>query len=251
MTVHDTTADEDELHGRFLENFRVEGLLGRGGMGDVYLATDEWMEREVAIKLIQRKYAALPDFAERFRRETKALAKLTHPNIVRIYAAGKAPDGRLYMIMERLSGLTLRKIIDVAGRLDAVSAIHYGMQIAEAVDVAHAKGILHRDIKPENVLVGQGGHVWVLDFGLAKGTTSSSHTDEKKELGTTRYMSPEQVQGQRADERADLYAIGIVLYEMLAGCPRPFPRPKRCPRPWSTGLAGARSPRRCRAISCP
>jgi eukaryotic-like serine/threonine-protein kinase len=223
MTVHEPAADDEEdLGGRFLENFRVEGMLGRGGMGEVYLATDEWMEREVAIKLIQRKYAAFPDFAERFRRETKALAKLSHPNIVRIYAAGKAPDGRLYMIMERLSGLPLRKIIDVAGRLDAVSVLHYGMQIAEAVDVAHAKGILHRDIKPENVLVGPGGHVWVLDFGLARGTTSSTQTDEKKEMGTTRYMSPEQVQGQRADERADLYAIGIVLYEMLAGC-HPYP----------------------------
>lgn len=222
MTVHEPAADDDELRGRFLENFRVEGVLGRGGMGEVYLATDEWMEREVAIKLIQRKYAAFPDFAERFRRETKALAKLSHPNIVRIYSAGKAPDGRLYMIMERLSGVTLRKIIDVAGRLDAVSVIHYGIQIAEAVDVAHAKGILHRDIKPENVLVGQGGHVWVLDFGLARGTTSSAQTDEKKEMGTTRYMSPEQVQGKRADERADLYAIGIVLYEMLAGC-HPYP----------------------------
>ncbi len=120
-------------------------------MGEVYLAIDEWMEREVAIKLIQRKYADLPDFVDRFRRETKALAKLEHPNIVRIYSAGKAPDGRLYMIMERLRGLSLRKLIDTARRLDAASAVHYGLQIAEAVGIAHARGILHRDIKPENI----------------------------------------------------------------------------------------------------
>jgi serine/threonine protein kinase len=207
---------------RFLENFRIEGVLGRGGMGEVYLATDVWMEREVAVKLIQRKYADLPDFVERFRRETKALAKLEHRNIVRVYSAGRAPDGRLYMIMERLHGLSLRKIIETARRLDLVSAIHYGIQIAEGVSIAHAKGILHRDIKPENILVGPGGHVWVLDFGLAKSTASTVHTDERKEMGTTRYMSPEQIHGQRADERADLYAIGIVLYEMLAGR-HPYP----------------------------
>jgi serine/threonine protein kinase len=207
---------------RFLENFRIEGVLGRGGMGEVYLATDVWMEREVAVKLIQRKYADLPDFVERFRRETKALAKLEHRNIVRVYSAGRAPDGRLYMIMERLHGLSLRKIIETARRLDLVSAIHYGIQIAEGVSIAHAKGILHRDIKPENILVGPGGHIWVLDFGLAKSTASTVHTDERKEMGTTRYMSPEQIHGQRADERADLYAIGIVLYEMLAGR-HPYP----------------------------
>jgi serine/threonine protein kinase len=218
-----TTPVEDFQPGdRFLENFRIEGVLGRGGMGKVYLAIDEWTEREVALKLIRHTCADLPEFMERFRRESKALARIEHPNLVQLYGAGRAPDGRLYVIMEHLFGLSLRKIIDAAGRLDLVSAIHFGVQIAEALSIAHARGILHRDVKPENVIVGMRGHVWVLDFGLAKSVESTVYTTDEKETGTPRYMSPEQIHTIPIDERADIYALGIVLYEMIAGR-HPYP----------------------------
>jgi len=207
---------------RFQDQFLINGVLGHGRTGVVYEATDTLRAREVALKLIDPRYSNAPDFADRFLEEMASLRKVRHPNIARVFTSGRAPDGRVYFVTELVEGMPLRKLIDTARRLDMVSAMNYGIQITEAVGIAHAKGILHRDIKPENIIIGPGGKLWVLDFGVGRSTANVAHMAQKKDMGTPRYMSPEQVYGYHADARADLYAIGIVLYEMLAGR-HPYP----------------------------
>ncbi len=211
----------------FLGRYLVEALLGRGGMGEVWAATDLELDRPVALKLIRRKHADNADYARRFRRETKVVAKLDHPNIVHLYDARQAPDGRLYMVMQRLRGAPLREVMDRSQRVDLVTAVYYAIQIAAALGVAHEVGISHRDIKPENVMIGEDGRAWVLDFGIAKETKepqAGSRTmgdaprGDSHRMGTSRYMAPEVVAGERADHRVDFYALGVVLYEMLTGC---------------------------------
>lgn len=204
----------------FAGRFRIESELGRGGMGVVYAAHDERCDREVAVKIIARKLADDPEFVERFERECKAIGALDHENIVRIYDANVTPDGLRYLVMPRLEGMSLRALLraSTGRRLSLPHATRVAIQIADAVRVAHTKGIAHRDIKPENVMVGKRAHVWLLDFGLAKRAGGGAATDEQRILGTHRYMAPEQIAGrERPDRRVDLYQIGCVYFEMLTG----------------------------------
>ncbi|MFO0590470.1 MAG: protein kinase [Polyangiaceae bacterium] len=213
--------DETLLPGTiFAGRFRIESEIGRGGMGVVYAAIDVVTEREVALKVIARKHARVPEFVERFKRECKAVAALSHENIVRLYEANTTQQGDWYLVMERLEGVSLRELLKTApgGRLSVPHATHIALQLVDALSVAHAKGIWHRDIKPENGFVGEKSRFWLLDFGLAKRASAGTQTDEQRPLGTHRYLPPELVHGKvRPDGRADFYQVGIVYFEMLTG----------------------------------
>jgi TolB-like protein len=216
--------------------YRLIAPLGAGGMGEVWRARDEKLDRDVALKVLPARLAADADALARFEREAKAVAALSHPNILAIYDFGEA-QGRHYAVMELLEGQTFRESM-AGGPLSAKKAIEYGRQVAEGLAAAHAKGIVHRDLKPENLFVTRDGHVKILDFGLARqdvspsdaGQTSSPTVARATEpgvvMGTVGYMAPEQVRGEVADHRADVFAFGAVLYEMLAGR-RPFDRATR------------------------
>ncbi|XXY13167.1 serine/threonine-protein kinase [Sorangium sp. So ce216] len=204
------------FQGRFL----IDRLLGRGGMGEVWAALDATLERPVAIKVIHRALAGEARYAERFLREMKLVARVAHPSIVRLYDAGATADGRLFMVMERVFGVALREMIAGGARLDVVRALHYAIQVADALSTAHEAELVHRDVKPENILVSDGVHARLLDFGVAKDARVSGQmalTRQGSVVGTSRYMAPEQITGRAVDARADLYALGVVMYEMLAG----------------------------------
>ncbi|WP_437911506.1 serine/threonine-protein kinase [Sorangium sp. So ce302] len=215
-----TSIDEPLSPGALFQGrFLIDRLLGRGGMGEVWAALDTALERPVAIKIIHRALAGEARYAERFLRETKLAARVAHPNIVRLYDAGRAADGRLFMVMERASGVPLREIIAGGARLDPVRALHYAIQIADALSTAHEADLVHRDVKPENILVSDGVRARLVDFGVAKDArgVGLGLTGQRRVVGTSRYMAPEQVAGGAVDARADLYALGVVVYEMLAG----------------------------------
>jgi eukaryotic-like serine/threonine-protein kinase len=203
--------------------YRVLAKLGEGGMGEVYRARDTRLNRDIAIKVLPASFASDSERRERFEREAQAIAALSHPNIVAVHDTGTY-DGQIYLVMELLQGETLRDRLK-SGPLPARKAIETGVQIARGLAAAHAKGLVHRDLKPENVFLLADGHVKVLDFGLARavgtGTGASETvrvvTDPGTVMGTVGYMAPEQVRGQAIDQRADLFALGAVLFEMLTG----------------------------------
>ena len=213
--------------------YEILSSLGAGGMGEVYKARDTRLGREVAVKVISDRLGTDPSVLARFEREAKAVAALSHPNILAIFDFGEAA-GVTYAVMELLEGATLRETLS-GGPLPVSRATEIASQIARGLAAAHDKGIVHRDLKPENVFVTKDGRIKVLDFGLAKLTnpeeagqgsqvaTGSLHTGAGSVLGTVGYMSPEQVRGTRADARSDIFALGIVLSEMLSGH-RPFER---------------------------
>ena len=219
--------------GTKLGEYEVKSLLGSGGMGEVYRARDSRLGRDVAIKVLPSFLSADSDRLRRFEQEARAAAALNHPNILAVHQMGTY-EGAPYLVSELLDGETLREQIR-RGRLSVRKAIDYGVQIACGLAAAHEKGIVHRDLKPENLFVTKDGRVKILDFGLAKLTqpqSSSEHdaptltegTEAGVVMGTVGYMSPEQVRGQRADHRADIFAFGAILYEMLAG-KRAFQKP--------------------------
>ncbi|WP_437541472.1 serine/threonine-protein kinase [Sorangium sp. So ce367] len=215
-----TSVDEPLSPGALFQGrFLIDRLLGRGGMGEVWAALDTALERPVAIKIIHRALAGEARYAERFLRETKLAARVAHPNIVRLYDAGRAADGRLFMVTERAAGVPLREIIAGGARLDPVRALHYAIQIADALSTAHEADLVHRDVKPENILVSDGVRARLVDFGVAKDArgVGLGLTGQGRAVGTSRYMAPEQVARGAVDARADLYALGVVVYEMLAG----------------------------------
>jgi len=208
--------------GTRLGPYEILAPIGAGGMGEVYLARDARLDRQVAIKLLPRSFAADPDRRARFEREARAVAALSHPNILAIFDIGQEGD-TVYAVTELLEGETLRERVN-AGPLPARKAIEIATQIARGLAAAHDKGIVHRDLKPENVFVLQDGRVKILDFGLARSFSSSQTattvvgaTEPGTVMGTAGYMAPEQVRGQAVDARADLFSFGAVLYEMLAG----------------------------------
>jgi len=210
--------------------FRIERELGTGGMGTVYLATHLGLERPVAVKIIKRECAGDADVADRFLREARTMAKLRHPNAAMIFDAGNLPDGRHFIVMEFVEGETLSQALAREGRFPASKAVNIATQICDVLEEAHRLGIVHRDLKPSNILLGKRG-VCVLDFGVAKVLASSAEstfthasTGSGQLIGTPRYMSPEQCLGQRVGARSDLYSLGVLLYEMLAGRP-PFVDP--------------------------
>lgn len=207
--------------------FRLECEIGRGGMGTVYRATHLGLQRSVAVKIIKSEYANDPDVADRFMREARTMAKLRHPHAAMIFDAGNLPDGRHFIIMEFIEGETLSEALAREGRFSPERAVGIAIQVCEVLEEAHQLGIIHRDLKPANIMLNERG-VCVLDFGVAKvlassadATTSQPSTGSGQIIGTPRYMSPEQCLGQRVGARSDLYSLGVVLYEMLAGRP-PF-----------------------------
>ena len=210
--------------------FRIEREIGTGGMGTVYLATHLGLERPVAVKIIKREFAGDADVADRFLREARTMAKLRHTHAAMIFDAGNLPDGRHFIVMEFVEGETLSQALAREGKFSATRAVQIATQICDVLEEAHRLGIVHRDLKPSNILLGKRG-VCVLDFGVAKVLASSAEstatyasTGSGQLIGTPRYMSPEQCLGQRVGARSDLYSLGVLLYEMLAGRP-PFVDP--------------------------
>lgn len=219
--------------GSKLDGYEILALLGTGGMGEVYRARDSQLKREVAIKVLPHFVSQDPDRLRRFEQEAQAAAALNHPNILAVHQFGSF-EGAPYLVSELLEGGTLRQQL-AHGSMPIRKAIDYGAQIAQGLAAAHEKGIVHRDLKPENLFVTKDGRVKILDFGLAKltparpapndlGTTVNLATDPGMVMGTVGYMSPEQVRGKTADHRADIFALGAILYEMLAGR-RAFEKP--------------------------
>ncbi|HYZ52037.1 MAG TPA: Stk1 family PASTA domain-containing Ser/Thr kinase [Streptosporangiaceae bacterium] len=212
----DTTL-ADPLVGRLLDGrYQVEALVARGGMATVYLATDTRLERRVALKVMHADLARDEGFVNRFIGEAKAVARLSHPNVVAVFDQGS--DGQyLYLAMEYLPGMTLRGLLDERGWFAPHEALGIMVPLLSGLAAAHAAGIVHRDVKPENVLIGPDGRLKVVDFGLARGLAVSNQTRTGMIIGTVAYLAPEQVSGTGADTRTDVYAAGIVLFELLTG----------------------------------
>ncbi len=200
------------LNGRF----QLDRKLGQGGMATVYLARDLRLNRPVAVKILHGQYASDEQFLRRFKHEADAAAQLGHPNIVRVYDVGN--DGDLhYIVMEYVAGSDLKEIISLEGPLPVGRTLKMIQQIAEALEAAHHNGLVHRDVKPQNVLIDSEDRVHLSDFGIAKSDRSSAYTDPGTTFGTADYLAPEQAQGLGATPRSDIYALGVVTYEMLTG----------------------------------
>lgn len=201
--------------------YRLDRRLEQGGMAQVWVGTDMLLSRQVAVKLLKPELAADPIVAERFRREAIAVAQLSHPNIVTVYDAVEDEiEGthRQAVVMQLIAGKSLRKLLDEQSKLSPDLTMHIGSYVANALDSAHRAGLVHRDVKPGNILITADGRVLLTDFGIAKGVGDTDDlTNENIMMGTAKYLSPEQVRGRKLDGRADLYSLGLVLYECLAG----------------------------------
>jgi serine/threonine protein kinase len=228
-------ADPLELVGTQVGRYVVEEVLGGGGMGIVYRAHDQRLDRDVALKFLPPFLVSNPEAEERFVREARAAATLDHPNVTTVHEIGRVPGGEAqglrFIAMGYYDGETLRDVLDREGPLPLETALDYAAQICEGLQAAHDAGIVHRDVKPANVMITDKGTVKLLDFGLAKAATKTRLTDPEQKLGTAAYMSPEQAEGEKVSTQTDVWAIGVVLYEMLAG-ERPFEGGGR--RPFST-----------------
>jgi serine/threonine protein kinase len=196
--------------------YRLESKLGSGGMSTVYLAVDETLGRNVAVKVLHREISDQPDQLERFRREARAVARLSHPNLVGVIDAGE-DGGHPYIVFEYVPGETLKQRIASQGRLPLDEATAYAIEIGRGLASAHVARLIHRDVKPQNVLIDSDGRAKVTDFGIARSLEVHGLTATGRVLGTTDYVSPEQAMGRDADPATDVYSLGIVLYEMLTG----------------------------------
>jgi serine/threonine-protein kinase len=208
--------------------YKLLSLLGEGGIGTVFLADDMRSGAQVALKMLRRDYADDPEIVARFDREAKAMMALAHEHIVQALNFGRSPDGDICLVMERVQGETLRNLLRRAGRFPPHGLVEISRQIASALTRAHSMGIVHRDLKPENVMVSwqPDGRPWIkmLDFGMARllvGAPGTPLTRKGAVFGTPEYMPPEQAMGQPVDARADQYAFGVMIFEMIAGR-RPF-----------------------------
>ena len=198
------------------DRYRLDAQIGFGGMSTVYRAFDTTLERTVAVKLMHREIAHDADQLERFRREARAVAQLSHPHVVNVIDAGEEED-RPFIVLEYVEGETLKDRIRRCGRLPVDESIAYAIEIARALSAAHRAGIVHRDIKPQNVLIDEEGSAKVTDFGIARTLEEDGLTADGRVLGTTDYVSPEQALGHSVNGQSDIYSLGIVLYEMLTG----------------------------------
>lgn len=206
---------KDELVGKTLDHCVIRAVLGQGGMARVYRGYQENLDREVAIKVLPPHYAADPAFVERFKLEARAMARLSHPNIVTVHNAGEE-DGRLFIVMAYIPGGTLKQ--RMGAPVDPREVTRVIKDVASALTYAHERGIVHRDVKPVNVLLDTDGRAILSDFGIAKMLAASDGvTRAGAGVGTPEYMSPEQCRGAAVDARADIYALGVLLYEMLTG----------------------------------
>jgi DNA-binding beta-propeller fold protein YncE len=216
--------------GTIFAGYRVDSLVGRGGMGVVYRATDQSLERPVALKLIAPELAEDERFRVRFLRESRLAASLDHPSVVPIHEAGER-DGQLYLAMRYVEGSDLKRLLESEGKLSPERAVGILTQIADALDAAHRRALVHRDVKPANVLLDEDGHAYLTDFGIAKQLGGAS-TESGRIVGTLDYLAPEQIRGDEVDGRTDCYALGCVLYECLAGAP-PFRRATEAETLWA------------------
>src|SRR5919199_3421020 len=199
------------------KRYELRGMVGSGGMANVFLAHDEVLDSAAPLKLLKDHYAANEEFVERFKREAQSAASLSHRHIVPVFDAGETGDGLYYIAMEYLPGGTLKDRIMSKGPLPVRTAAAAALQIAEALQAAHEQGMIHRDIKPHNILVTDSGHVKVADFGIARAAEATTISDLGEILGSVKYMSPEQAMGEPVGPASDLYSLGVVLYEMLTG----------------------------------
>src|SRR5262252_497391 len=226
---HDTA---DAVVGKLIGHYRIESLIGVGGMGEVYLARDERLGRKAAVKLLPDSLTTDETQLSRFKNEARTASALNHPNILTVYEIGAEGDVQ-FIATEFIEGTTLRAAL-AFGRMGTQKVLEIAVQVASALAAAHEAGVVHRDIKPENVMLRPDGYAKVLDFGIAKLIEQTRASDGRTVeaaalrqtppgllLGTTRYMSPEQARGQKVDARSDIWSLGVVLYEMLAGNP-PF-----------------------------
>jgi eukaryotic-like serine/threonine-protein kinase len=195
--------------------YELQELLGTGGMSSVYRAHDTLLERDVALKILHEHHHEDEEYVERFRREARAVAQLSHPNIVTVIDRGEA-DGRQFIVFEYVEGRTLKDVVD-AGPLDVAEALGVTIAIARGLGFAHEHGIVHRDVKPQNVILDGEGEVKVTDFGIARSLDVEGVTESGTVLGTSNYIAPEQASGQPVDLRTDVYSLGVVLFELLTG----------------------------------
>lgn len=196
--------------------YRLDEVLGQGGMATIFRATDDKLGREVAVKVLRPEFGADAEFVERFRREAQAAASLNHPNIVQVHDFGTDPAGP-YIVMEQVAGGDLSAVLGERGSLPPTAVARTGQQVADALVTAHASGLVHRDIKPSNILLSPDGRVQVADFGIAQAAARSQVTATGITLGSVLYFSPEQARGDTATSASDIYSLGLVMYEMLTG----------------------------------
>ena len=200
------------LDGRYI----IKELIGVGGMAYVYKAYDSIDDKTVALKILKDEFLENEEFTRRFKNESKAIAILSHPNIVRVFDVSFGEQLQ-YIVMEYIDGITLKEYIEQQGPLSWNEAVHFTLQILRGLQHAHDKGVVHRDIKPQNIMVLPDGIIKVADFGIARFARSEQETITDKAIGSVHYISPEQAKGEKTDEKADIYSVGVMLYEMLTG----------------------------------
>ncbi|MFL5951426.1 MAG: protein kinase domain-containing protein [Gaiellaceae bacterium] len=203
------------------DRYELEELVGHGGMSSVYKARDSLLERHVALKVLHEQYSSDDDFVERFKREARSVAQLQHPNIVTVIDRGEE-EGRQFIVFEYIDGENLKEHVVRKGRLEVRDALEIAIEVARGLAFAHDQGLIHRDVKPQNILLNGDGRAKVTDFGIARTVDVDGMTQTGTVLGTSNYIAPEQASGQPVDAHSDVYALGVVLYELLAG-EVPFP----------------------------
>ncbi|HEV2901962.1 MAG TPA: protein kinase, partial [Gaiellaceae bacterium] len=196
--------------------FELVELIGKGGMSSVYKAHDRLLERIVAIKILHPHFTEDEEYVERFRREARSVAQLSHPNIVTVIDRGE-DSGRQYIVFECVEGENLKQLVERTGPLPVRDALMLGLQMARALSFAHGRGLIHRDVKPQNVLLNDGGQAKMTDFGIAREVDVQGVTITGTVLGTSEYIAPEQARGQQVDAQTDVYSLGVVLFELLTG----------------------------------
>ncbi len=207
----------DKFVGKRLDGrYEIQEIIGVGGMAVVYKAYDNVEDRIVAIKILKEEFVSNEEFVRRFKNESKAIAMLSHPNIVKVYDVSFG-DLIQYIVMEYIDGITLKEFIERQGSLRWKDAVYFTAQILKGLQHAHDKGIVHRDVKPQNIMVLSDGTIKVTDFGIARFARSEQRTITDKAIGSVHYISPEQARGEKTDEKADIYSVGVILYEMLTG----------------------------------